>query len=405
MLIALLSTSAVAVPPRAYGGTERFVADLAEALVARGHDVTVYATGDSRPAGHLRWRFGHAYWPPNPQRELEHVTWAWGEIAGGQFDVVHINGPESLIAAERVPIPTVLTIHHSHSVETSALMRSADKVHLVAISRRQAELAPELAVSAVIHHGLSIRMYPAGRGAGGYAAFLGRLAPEKAPHVAIDAAAAAGVPLRLAGPSWGEIPGHAAYFQESVKPRLERSGSGVTWVGEVDHPGKVALVGDARALLVPLEWEEPFGLVMIEAMLVGTPVIAFARGSAPEIIDEGVTGFLVHDAGEMAARLAEVDRIDRRACRKRALERWNADRMAEDYERLYRRVAGHEEPVGRMEPALVAPAQVRWGMMEGSGEETHRPRAGAREPAGALVRGGARRGGAPGLVGRRGRAS
>jgi glycosyltransferase involved in cell wall biosynthesis len=340
MRIALLSTCALDVPPAAYGGTERFVADLAECLVRRGHDVVVYATGSSHPAGQLRWRFERPIWPPDSGYELEHANWAWRDIRGRRFDIVHVNAPEALVARERVDMPTVVTVHHARSEDLNAMMQKGGRAHLVAISRRQAELVPELAMTAIIHHGLAPRMYPAGTGAGGYAAFLGRFAPEKAPHIAIDAAMAAGVPIRLGGPRWQGMPAFDRYFDAELRPRFEQAGSALEWLGELDHTAKLHLLRGARALLMPIEWEEPFGLVMIEAMLVGTPVISFARGAAPEIVEDGVTGFLVRDQAEMTARLAEVDRIDRNACRARAQERWSSDRMAADYERLYLRILG-----------------------------------------------------------------
>ncbi len=344
MHVSIMSTSAVDVPPRAYGGTERFLADLAVGLVARGHEVVVYATGSSRPAGQLRFHFAEPIWPPNSERELEHSTWAWRDIAGGDFDVVHLNSPEALLAPDRVAaVPTVMTIHHARCLRISETIRGAAPAHIVAISRRQAELVPELAVSAVIHHGLATRLYPAGRGDGDHVAFLGRFSPEKAPHLAIDAAQAAGVRLRMGGPRQPVMPGCDRYFDEVLGPRIERAGRDVEWVGELDHGRKLELLHGARALLMPLEWEEPFGLVMIESMLVGTPVIAFARGAAPEIVEPGTTGFLVRDAAEMASRIPDAMRLDRTACRERALARWSADRMAAEYESLYAQVAGMQQ--------------------------------------------------------------
>ncbi|HTE53416.1 MAG TPA: glycosyltransferase family 4 protein [Kofleriaceae bacterium] len=338
-----MSTCAVDVPPRAYGGTELFVANLARELVARGHQVVVYATGSSHPDGELRWRFARPIWPPSRTYEVEHSTWAWRDIATSGFDLVHVNGPEGLIAPNRIDVPTIVTVHHSRNDEANAMMRSAAPAHVVAISRRQAELVPEIGVSAVIHHGLATRLYPEGAGTGGYAAFLGRLAPEKGAHIAIDVAREAGIPLRIGGPYWAGIPELDQYFHAEIRPRLERAGSELEWLGELGHDGKVALLRGARATLMPIEWEEPFGLVMIESMLVGTPVIVFGRGSAPEIVDEGVTGFVVRDADEMRARLADVHKIDRAACRARARARWSSERMTTDYQELYRRVIGIDQ--------------------------------------------------------------
>ena len=339
MRVSIMSTSAVDVPPRAYGGTERFLADLAEGLVERGHEVVVYATGRSSPAGHLRWHFEEPIWPPNAERELEHATWAWRDIAGGDFDVVHINSPEALLAPDRdLEIPTVLTIHNDRNAGIMDLIRRAPPAHVVAISKRQAELVPEIACSAIIHHGLATRLYPAGTG-GDHVAFLGRLSPEKAPHLAIEAARAAGVRLRIGGPRRPTPYGRDPYFDQVLGPSIDRAGGDVEWLGELDHGRKLELLHGASALLVPLEWEEPFGLVMIEAMLVGTPVIAFGRGSAPEVVEPGLTGFVVGNAAEMASAIPKAAQLDRSACRARAVERWSADRMASEYERLYQMIA------------------------------------------------------------------
>lgn len=335
MRIALVSTCAVDVPPRAYGGTELFVADLARGLVANGHDVAVYATGSSSPAGELRWCFARPIWPPSRTYEIEHATWAWRDMASRSVDLVHVNGPEALVAPSRLTIPTVVTIHHGRNEEANAMMLGAAPAHVVAISRRQAELVPELQVASVIHHGLETRLYRPGTGKGGYVGFLGRLSREKGAHIAIDVAAALGIPLRIGGPHWRDIPEQDEYFHAEIRPRLERGGPGLEWLGELGHDAKMELLGGASATLMPIEWEEPFGLVMIESMLAGTPVVAFARGSAPEVIEDGVTGFLVEDAAEMCARLPEAQRLNRQACRARALERWSAERMTREYEDVY----------------------------------------------------------------------
>ena len=336
MRIALLSTCAVAVPPKAYGGTELITAELAKSLVTLGHDVTVYATGDSHPAGTLRYRFPRPVWPPDDLAELRHAAFAWHHIAAHQpaFDVVHTHQAPSLAFAAMFPAPTVLTIHHARETSLLDFYLDFPDVHYVAISRSQADLVPEMNVQSVVHHGLDASLYRPGTGDGGYCAFLGRLAEEKGPHVAIDAAMRAGVPLQIGGKP------HApdqSFFDREVKPRLDRAGARVTWLGEVSHAPKTELLRGARALLFPIDWEEPFGLVMIEAMLVGTPVIAFGRGSVPEVIEEGVTGFVVRDAEAMAARLAQIGTFDRKRCRARAEERWSSLRMARDYVAVYER--------------------------------------------------------------------
>ena len=334
MRIALISTCAVAVPPPAYGGTELIIAELAKMLPRLGHEVTVFATGDSKPEAALRYCFATPVWPPDEAAELRHCVFA-AEYIGSHpraFDVVHAHQAQSLRLLAQQGVPLVATIHHVRVAELTEVYRRGSGVEYVAISRRQAELSPELHAR-VVHHGLDPDLYPAGAGDGGYCAFLGRLAPEKAPHLAIDAARLAGIPLKIGGVAHAP---DAAYFAQAVLPRLRRAGGSVQHLGQVSHSPKVELLRRSRALLFPIRWEEPFGLVMIESMLVGTPVIGFAAGAAPEVIEEGVTGYLVRTVDEMADRLRQLDSFDRVRCRARARERWSSLRMARGYEDVYR---------------------------------------------------------------------
>jgi glycosyltransferase involved in cell wall biosynthesis len=336
MRIALVSTCAVAVPPKGYGGTELVTAELAKMLGRLGHEVTVFATGDSAPAGELVFRFARPVWPPDDQAELLHAAFAWRTIAerSGAFDVVHMHAAPSLPLCVGRRVPVVFTIHHARDERLLDVYRDFPEVAYVAISERQAALTPELTFAAVLHHGLDPDLYPLGRGAGGYCAFLGRLAEQKAPHLAIDAARMARVPLRIAGePHWD----NHDYFRREVLPRFARAHGAVDWLREVTHGPKVDLLCDARALLFPLAWEEPFGLAMIESMLVGTPVIAFNRGSVPEVVEEGITGFIVDDAPAMARRIGQLGVFDRQRCRARAQERWSSMRMAREHEAIYQR--------------------------------------------------------------------
>jgi glycosyltransferase involved in cell wall biosynthesis len=332
MRIALISTCAVAVPPKAYGGTELVTAELAKMLTRLGHSVTVYATGDSRPAGALRYRFEERVWPPDAEAELQHAAFAWRHIARANVDVVHAHQPLSVAFAPLFSVPTVLTLHDARIERRVSFLLDFPDVLRVAISERQAALVPELDVQHVVHHGLDAALYELGPGAGGYCAFLGRLAVEKGPHVAIDAARQAGVPLRLAG---SPHPPDRDYFAREVAVRLDSTGATARAVGELSLAPKVELLRHAMALLFPIAWEEPFGLAMIEAMMVGTPVIAFPRGSVPEVVEEGLTGFIVRDTREMALRLRQLDGFDRSRCRARAVERWSSMRMARDYEAIY----------------------------------------------------------------------
>lgn len=329
--VAIVSTCALSTPPKAYGGTELVLADLSAALRALGHRPTVFATGDSTCVGARRCLFDEPVWPPDDLAELRHAGAAWREIrASGAFDVVHVNAAGALPFVRFVPLPTVATVHHDRVERLAAHYAAYPDVAFVAISNRQAELSWEVSFRAVIHHGMDVERYAYGAG-GDACAFLGRLSATKAPHLAIEAARRAGVPLLLGGEAH---PLDRDYFEAKVVPEL--GAAGVRWLGEVDPPRKTELLRHACCLLFPIQWEEPFGLVMIESMLVGTPVIAFACGAAPEVVDEGVTGFLVNDVDEMAKKIPEARRLDRRLCRATARARFSAVRMARRYVDLYR---------------------------------------------------------------------
>jgi glycosyltransferase involved in cell wall biosynthesis len=218
MRIALLSTCALPVPPAAYGGTELVIAELAKMLSRRGHDVTVFATGDSKPEASLRYHFERAAWPPSPMSELSHSAFAWREMTASRppFDLVHAHQAPAISFSVVCPTPTVLTLHHDRVDGLVSYYRNFPDITYVAISHRQAQLVPEIAVRHVVHHGLDPDLYPPGQGEGGWLAFVGRFAPEKAPHVAIDAAMTAGVPLRRGGaPPWLK----QSYFYGEVAPR------------------------------------------------------------------------------------------------------------------------------------------------------------------------------------------
>ncbi|MDF2694734.1 MAG: glgA4 [Labilithrix sp.] len=328
--IALVSTTALSTPPKKYGGTELIVAELAQGLVDLGHRPTVFATGDSQCAGALRAEIVRPVWPPDTLTEVRHSAFAWSEIARGSFDIVHVHHAVTLPFSRFVGVPTVASVHHDRDDLLVAHYASYPEIAYVAISKRQQELAPGIPFRGVVHHGVSIDRYPVGEGAGGYCAFLGRFAPEKAPHLAMDAARGAGRPIRLGGEAHLKDQG---YFERALRPRL--GAPGVEWIGEVGGEAKLALLCDAACLLFPIQWEEPFGIVMIEAMLVGTPVIAFSRGSVPEVIEEGVTGHVVHTLDEMIERIRTISSFDRRRCRARARERWSSLRMAREHAALY----------------------------------------------------------------------
>lgn len=335
MRIAVLSTPFIRVPPSGYGGTELFCWELSEELATRGHEVTLFTTGDSVTRCRRRSLYPHAEWPPTPHDDVNHVAWAFSEIARGGYDLVQLNSSLGVPFSRFVSVPIVHTIHHQREEPISRLFAAHPRVLYVAISRRQLALETPLARSAFIHHGVSPDRYEPSAHDEGYLLHLGRYAVEKGTHLAIDAARLAGLPIKLAGRTHAP---DVEYFAREIQPRLEQEG--VEELGEVEHDRKVALLRGARALLCPLQWEEPFGLIAIEAMLCGTPVIGFPRGSFPEIIDEGVTGFLTEDGDvtAMARIAANLAGFDRAACAQRARRRFSTQVMADAYELLYERL-------------------------------------------------------------------
>jgi glycosyltransferase involved in cell wall biosynthesis len=354
MRIAMISTPFVAVPPRDYGGTELVVHELVEGLFERGHDVTVYATGDSETAAELRSLYPQAAWPPGPLADLNHVSWAMQQVAAGGFDLVHAHSAVALAMGRMLPsLPLVYTLHHARDEQLSAFYRYYRDVHYVAISADQKTREIPLRQCEVIHHGLDPARYEWRERAADYVCFVGRLARVKGPHTAIDAAGLAGVPIRVAG-EVHEVDGE--FGEQEVLPRLTLPH--VSYVGCVGMSAKVPLLRDARALLAPIEWNEPFGLILIEAMLSGCPVVAYPRGSVPELVEPGVTGYVVRDRAELVETIrpgGPLDAFDRRRCRERAVSRFSRERLVEDHERLYRRLvlgpAAESEARGRG-PAL-----------------------------------------------------
>jgi glycosyltransferase involved in cell wall biosynthesis len=339
MRIALISTPFLPTPPPLYGGTELVVHELATGLVRRGHDVELFATGDSHTSARLRCLYAEAQWPPEMLIDLTHVSWAMQQVLEcGSFDLVHAHSAVALACGRfAAGVPLVYTLHHERDEQLSAFYRAYPDVHYVAISedqRRREDLLPDVEV---IHHGLDPAKYLCtGQAAGDYVCFVGRLARVKGPHTAIDAAREAGVPIRVAG----EVhPPDRTWAASALAERLVQPH--VSFVGLVGGLEKARLLGNARALLAPLEWNEPFGLILIEAMLSGCPVVAFPRGSVPELVDEGVTGFIADSVERMANLIrpgGPVDRIDRVRCRARAIERFGADRMVDEHLALYERI-------------------------------------------------------------------
>ncbi len=332
MRIALIAPPFIEVPPRRYGGTELFIANLARELQVRGHDVTVYGNGDSRVPCRLRWRYPHAEWPLEDAvraglKNADHTAWAIHD-AGATADVLHLNDVVGVPFTTFVDVPTVLTVHHPHESALSEQYMRYPDIHYVTIADWLARREP-MPHRHVIHHGIPVADYTWSRERDDYVAFLGRMAPCKAPHLAIEAARLAGVRLKLAGeiqPIFGE------YWEQRVQPHVD--GHQIEYIGEADHAAKNALLSRARALLFPIQWEEPFGLVMIEAMACGAPVLAFRGGAVEEIVRDGVNGWICRDVADMAARIASVD-IAPATCRDDVARRFPAARMTDRYVDVY----------------------------------------------------------------------
>lgn len=335
MRIAIVAPPWATVPPATYGGTEAVLDTLARGLAGAGHDVLLYATGDSTCAVPTAHSFDHALGIGSGAVTgvIRQAVDAYERVA--DFDIVHDHTLVGPLYAHRFPgLPVVTTNHGPFSGDLASLYRGvSERVPVIAISHDQASRARDVNVAAVIHHGLDLDRYPSGRGQGGYAVFLGRMSPTKGVDTAIRLARAAGLPLVVAAKM--REPAEHDYFDARVRPLL---GPDVDYIGEVGGADKAHLLQDAVCLLNPIAWPEPFGMVMIEALACGTPVIASRQGAAPEIVDDGITGFVRGDEEALTRALARVDDIDRRACRAAAEQRFSARRMVDDHVAAYERV-------------------------------------------------------------------
>lgn len=336
MRIAIIAPPWVPVPPPAYGGTEAVLDCLARGIRAAGHDVLLFATGDSTCAVPTRWVLERAAGTVSTgaATELRHVVNAYDAVIEWGAEVVHDHTLAGPVYAQRFDAPVVTTNHGPFEGELHDYYRAiADRVPIVAISQHHASTAGDVPVAAVIHHGIDVDSFPLGDGSGGYALFLGRMSPDKGADAAARIARMAGVPLLIAAKM--REPAEHAYFEDAVAPLL---GDGVEYVGEVGGQDKLDLLGGATCLLNPLSWPEPFGMVMIEALACGTPVVATPCGSVPELIADGQTGFIRSAESDLAAAVLRVAALDRSRCRKDAAERFSAERMVAGHLALYERV-------------------------------------------------------------------
>ncbi len=344
MKIAQVSPLIESVPPRLYGGTERIVSYLTDELVRLGHDVTLFASGDSTTAAELvpcarmalrldadvKDQFPYYMTMIDKVRER-----------ADEFDIIHFH-----IDYFQFPLfkdigdKTVTTLHSRQDVsDLKTLYAAFPELPLVSISDAQRRPVASANFAGTVHHGLPIDLHtPNLKPSGDYVAFLGRISPEKRVDRAIRIARAAGIPIRIAAKV---DKADREYYEHEIKPML--SLPGVEFIGEINDRQKPEFLGNARAMLFPIDWPEPFGLVMIESMACGTPVLAFRNGSVPEVIDEGLSGYIVDSEDEAVSVLRQTVTLDRRQVRRRFEERFSAARMAKDYVNIYYKLLSQQD--------------------------------------------------------------
>ena len=342
MRIAQLSPPWLAVPPKGYGGIEWVVALLADGLAEAGHEVTLFATGDSRTKARLEYVYERALGPTAINDIVLDTTQTLAALrdARSRFDVLHVHSPFSALAAAiETGIPTIHTLHGSFTPDMKLLYSQAgDRAWYVAISEAQKAFEPGLHYGGVVYNGIDLDMYPLQEQKEDFVLFLGRAAPEKGWRRAVEAAKLAGV--RLVSAVKIAEPAEHHEWEARVKPILPPD---FEVLGEITHDEKVDLLRRAKAVLFPIDWPEPFGLVMVEAMACGTPVIGTPRGSVPELVEDGRTGWIVDVdpyAERAAERLAHLDELDPHVSRERVQRLFSKDAMVAGYERVYERAAG-----------------------------------------------------------------
>jgi glycosyltransferase involved in cell wall biosynthesis len=337
MRIAQVAPLYESVPPNGYGATERVVHYLTEALIGLGHHVTLFATGDSQSSAELvpicergLWRDDRV-WDTltHHVREVEAVT-----QRAGRFDVVHFHiDPLYFPLARRLPCVHLTTMHgRLLPADHGPLLREFSEAPLVSISNSQRKPVPWANWQATIYHGLPVDTFSLEQTNEDYLLFIGRMMPEKRPDLAIEIARRAGLRLKMAAKVH---PGEKQYFREKIAPLIDANRDIVDYLGEVAGEARIELLSRARALLFPIQWPEPFGMVMVEAMACGTPTVAFGAGAVPEVLEEGVTGYIVDDVDAAVDAVSRVSAIDRRRCRTAFEARFTSSRMARDYLKVY----------------------------------------------------------------------
>jgi glycosyltransferase involved in cell wall biosynthesis len=341
MRIAQVAPLCESCPPQLYGGTERVVSYLTEELVHRGHEVTLFASGDSQTDATLRAMGDRSLrLDPVCEDRLAHYLVMLHRVSrcADEFEIIHFHTYylHFPLFADRWA-KTLTTLHRRlDGPDLVPLLREFATLPLVSVSDAQRAPVAWANWYGTVHHGLPTSLYAAGCGDGGYLAFIGRISPEKRPDWAIEIARSTGVPLRIAAKV---DKADDDYYNSKVKPLLNNPL--IEFIGEISENEKGAFLGDATALLFPIDWPEPFGLALIETMACGTPVIAFGRGSVPEVIDHGVTGLIVDNVDEAVAAVPLARALDRTTIRRRFEERFSVERMARDYLALYGEVLRH----------------------------------------------------------------
>ncbi|MBI4486142.1 MAG: glycosyltransferase family 4 protein [Acidobacteria bacterium] len=337
--IAHIAPVATMIPPRKSGSVELMTSLLTEGLVARGHHVTLFATGDSTTTATLYATYPHGYWHDDnmwPWELYEMLNLAAAIERARDFDIIHYEAayyPMSLAFSRLSPTPIVQTLHHSPSAAEIALWSRYPEAPFVAISNEQARLLKGLNVVDVVLHGIDTDNFTFREKPDDYLLFLGRFTDGKGVLQAVEIAKRVGMRLILAA-------AEDEYYRDHVAPHVD--GRHIVYYGEADYPSKVKLYGGARALLYPIQAREPFGLVLAEAMACGTPVAALDRGAVREVVDDGVTGVVFEDLEQMVNELPRVFDLDRHCVRQRAVERFGIERMVDGYVGAYRRlIAAH----------------------------------------------------------------
>lgn len=346
MRIALIAPPFIPIPPVRYGGTELFIGCLAEGLKQQGIDVVVYATGDSTVGTEVRFIYPKSEWPLKGEifsnlKDINHTFWAVSD-ALRDCDIIHLNNAPGLAVSRFTNTPIVYTVHHPFQETLSDFYASYRDANYVTISdsQRSFEAMPKMTT---IHHGIEIRDYPFRERKQSYLSFIGRLAPVKGAHTAIEVAKRTGIPLKIAG----EVqPLFKDYFETRIKPHLD--GKLVEFIGEADKNIKDELLSNSMALLFPIEWNEPFGLVMIEAMACGTPVIALPGGSVQEVVSDGISGYVCESVDQMVERVRNLS-IPSALIRRYAQEKFSVEVMVKNYIALYESVMAESAPLGEID--------------------------------------------------------